>query len=106
MGPAGEPGTPRQALADAVRELVTGAPGSLDKIGQRMRPPRTRQRISEWQRGQRVPQIGDLEALARACSPRSLPPEQWSRLWSRLRRGLTAATAVHTVRRRRQRPAT
>src|SRR4051794_13835496 len=76
---------------DAVRAVVAGAPGSLQEVGQRMRPPRHRQRISEWQTGQRLPQIGDLEALARACTPRSLPQEQWNQLWSRLRRLHTAA---------------
>ena len=87
----------RQALAEAVRGLVAAAPGTLTEIGARMRPPRNRQRISEWQTGERLPQVGDLEALARACTPGSIATGQWNRRWESLRRLYTAAQAEQAL---------
>src|SRR4051794_26503071 len=84
-------GPARQALADAARDLAAAAPDSLDAIGKRMRPPRSRQRLSEWQKGQRLPQLGDLEALLRACAPANLAEHELRRLWARLHRLHAAA---------------
>src|SRR3712207_317642 len=86
-------GLAHQAVAAAVRELIATAPGSLQEIGQRMRPPRGRQRLWEWQTEKRLPQLGDLEALLEACTPVGLPEHERRQRFERLRRLHAAAKA-------------
>jgi len=97
QGPTIGRGSARQALADAVLEIVTGA-GTLEQIGQRMRPARARQRISEWRRGTHLPQEGDLENLVRACAESRGADESWSESQLRRFRALLAqARNEHTL---------